>query len=55
MFGNAKRAKLYTEGAQTEGLVVNRSDTTGRILLARVRAASPKLASGLHITLRRRA
>jgi hypothetical protein len=28
MFGNKNRAKLYTEGAQAEGLVVNRSDTT---------------------------
>jgi hypothetical protein len=28
MFGNKKRAKLYSEGAQTVGLVVNRSDTT---------------------------
>jgi hypothetical protein len=31
MFGNKKRAKLYSEGAQTEGLVVHRSDTTERI------------------------
>ena len=31
MFGNKKAAKLYSEGAQTEGLVVNRSDTTERI------------------------
>jgi hypothetical protein len=31
MFGNKKTAKLYSEGAQTEGLVVNRSDTTERI------------------------
>ena len=31
MFGNKKAAKLYTEGAQTEGLVVHRSDTTERI------------------------
>jgi hypothetical protein len=28
MFGNRKTAKLYREGAQTEGLVVHRSDTT---------------------------
>jgi hypothetical protein len=28
MFGNKKTAKLYSEGAQTEGLVVHRSDTT---------------------------
>jgi hypothetical protein len=28
MFGNKKRAELYSEGAQTEGLVVHRSDTT---------------------------
>ena len=28
MFGNRKTAKLYAEGAQTEGLVVHRSDTT---------------------------
>jgi hypothetical protein len=28
MFGNRKKAKLYDEGAQTEGLVANRSDTT---------------------------
>lgn len=28
VFGNKKRAKLYSEGAQTEGLVVHRSDTT---------------------------
>ena len=31
MFGNKKRAKLYREGAQTEGLVLHRSDTTERI------------------------
>ncbi|HEY1521792.1 MAG TPA: SHOCT domain-containing protein [Solirubrobacteraceae bacterium] len=28
MFGNKKRAKLYSQGAQTEGLVEHRSDTT---------------------------
>jgi hypothetical protein len=28
MFGNKKTAKLYSEGAQTEGLIVYRSDTT---------------------------
>lgn len=28
MFGNRKRARLYSEGAKTEGLVVHRSDTT---------------------------
>ena len=31
MFGNKKTAKLYSEGTQTEGLVVHRSDTTERI------------------------
>ena len=31
MFGNKKTAKLYSEGAQTKGLVVHRSDTTERI------------------------
>jgi hypothetical protein len=31
MFGNKKTAKLYSEGAQAEGLVVHRSDTTERI------------------------
>src|SRR5260370_41113294 len=31
MFGTKKTAKLYSEGTQTEGLVVHRSDTTERI------------------------
>ncbi len=31
MFGNKNTAKLYAEGAQTEGLVVHRSDTTDGI------------------------